>query len=295
MDKRSRPWGRVLLIAVLVVIGLVVVFSSYTVIPPGHRGVVVMLGRVEQTTLGEGFHLIIPPIVRQVVQVDVRTKKLEVYAEAASSDLQLINVTGVLNYHPDPQKVNKLYQEVGLDYENIIVVPALQEAIKAATAQFRIDRILMEREVLKNIIQENLGERLAANDLIVDQLSLANIEFSEEFNKAIERKQVAEQAALQKQYELQAAQKEVEITLARAEGERKAAVIAAQGRAESRRVEAEAEAAALQLIANQLRGNPDLIKYEWATRLAPTVKTVLLPAGQEIILGADTLVAPSGE
>ncbi|MBC7316262.1 MAG: hypothetical protein H5T70_07575, partial [Chloroflexi bacterium] len=152
-----------------------------------------------------------------------------------------------------------------------------------------------EREVLKRIIQENLSERLALNDLIVDQLSLANIEFSEEFNKAIERKQVAEQAALQKQYELQAAQKEVEISLARAEGERKAAVIAALGRAEARRVEAEAEAAALQLIANQLRGNPDLIKYEWAVRLAPTVKTVLLPSGQGIILGADALVAPTGE
>jgi len=295
MEKRSRPTLRIFGIALLVVLCLVIIFSSYTIIPPGHRGVVVMLGRVEQTTLGEGFHLIIPPLVRQVVQVDVRTKKLEVFAEAASSDLQLINVTGVLNYHLDPQSVNRLYQEVGLDFENIIIVPALQEAIKAATAQFRIERILVERDVLKGIIQENLTRRLAVNNIVVDQLSLSNIEFSDEFNKAIERKQVAEQAALQKQYELQAAQKEVEITLALAEGEKKAAIIAAEGRAESRRVEAEAEATALRLIAEQLRGNPDLVKYEWATRIAPTVKTVLLPTGQDIILGADTLVGPGGE
>lgn len=295
MEKRSRPTLRIFGIALLVVLCLVIIFSSYTIIPPGHRGVVVMLGRVEQTTLGEGFHLIIPPLVRQVVQVDVRTKKLEVFAEAASSDLQLINVTGVLNYHLDPQSVNRLYQEVGLDFENIIIVPALQEAIKAATAQFRIERILVERDVLKGIIQENLTRRLAVNNIVVDQLSLSNIEFSDEFNKAIERKQVAEQAALQKQYELQAAQKEVEITLALAEGEKKAAIIAAEGRAESRRVEADAEAAALRLIAEQLRGNPDLVKYEWATRIAPTVKTVLLPTGQDVILGADTLVGPGGE
>lgn len=295
MEKRSRPTLRIFGIALLVVLCLVIIFSSYTIIPPGHRGVVVMLGRVEQTTLGEGFHLIIPPLVRQVVQVDVRTKKLEVFAEAASSDLQLINVTGVLNYHLDPQSVNRLYQEVGLDFENIIIVPALQEAIKAATAQFRIERILVERDVLKGIIQENLTRRLAVNNIVVDQLSLSNIEFSDEFNKAIERKQVAEQAALQKQYELQAAQKEVEITLALAEGEKKAAIIAAEGRAESRRVEAEAEATALRLIAEQLRGNPDLVKYEWATRIAPTVKTVLLPTGQDVILGADTLVGPGGE
>lgn len=295
MEKRSRPTLRIFGIALLLLLGLIVVFSSYTIIPPGHRGVVVMLGRVEQTTLGEGFHLIIPPLVRQVVQVDVRTKKLEVFAEAASSDLQLINVTGVLNYHLDPQNVNRLYQEVGLDFESIIIVPALQEAIKAATAQFRIERILVERDVLKGIIQDNLTRRLATNNIVVDQLSLSNIEFSDEFNKAIERKQVAEQAALQKQYELQAAQKEVEITLALAEGEKKAAIIAAEGRAESRRVEAEAEAAALRLIAEQLRGNPDLVKYEWATRIAPTVKTVLLPTGQNVILGADTLLGPGGE
>jgi regulator of protease activity HflC (stomatin/prohibitin superfamily) len=295
MEKRTVSTVRIMGLAVIVVVVLVIIFSSYTIITPGHRGVVVMLGRVEQTVLGEGFHLIVPPIVRQAVPVDVRTKKLEVFAEAASSDLQLINVTGVLNYHLNPQSVNKLYQEVGLDYESIIIVPALQEAIKAATAQFRIERILVEREVLKNVIQENLTRRLAVNDIVVVQLSLSNIEFSEEFNRAIERKQVAEQAALQKQYELQAAQKEVEITLALAEGEKKAAIIAAEGRAESRRVEALAEAAALELIAAQLRGNPDLVKYEWATRLSPSIRTVLLPAGQDIILSADTLVGPGGE
>lgn len=293
MQKRTGVPLRTLGLVLLVIVAVVVVFSSYSIVSPGHRGVVIMLGRVERTTLGEGFHLIVPPIVRQVVQVDVRTKKLEALAEAASSDLQSINVTAVLNYHLDPQMVSKLYQEVGLDYEGIIIVPALQEAIKAATAQFRIDRILVERDVLKGVIQENLARRLATNDIVVDQLSLANVEFSEEFNKAIERKQVAEQSALQKQYELQAAQKEVEITLATAEGARKAAVIAAQGRAEARRVEAEAEAAALQLIAAQLAGNTDLIAYQWAVRLSPSVSTVLLPSNQSIILGADTLVTPA--
>jgi len=127
------------------------------------------------------------------------------------------------------------------------------------------------------------------NNIIVDQVSLANVEFSQEFNLAIERKQVAEQAALQKQYELQAAQKDVEITLARADGERQAAIIAAEGRAQSRRVEAEAEAAALQLIAAQLRNNPDLVRYEFATRLSPGVNTVLLPADADFILGSDVL------
>ena len=278
--------------ALLAVIALVIIFSSYTIVGPGHRGVVVMMGRVEQTTLGEGFHLVVPPVLRQVVEVDVRTKKLEVDAEAASSDLQLIQVKGVLNYHLNPQDVSSLYREVGLDFENIIIAPAMQEAIKAATARFRVERILVERAVIKEDIQALLAERLAENNIVVDQFSLANVEFSSEFNAAIERKQVAEQSALQKQYELQAAQKDVEITLARAEGEKMAAVIAAEGRAEARKVEAEAEANALRLIAGQLRGNPDLIKYEWATRLSPTITTVLLPSDQDLILSADSLVTP---
>jgi len=294
MRKRPSLALRLIGLAVLAIIVLVVIFSSYTIISPGHRGVVVMLGRVEQTVLSEGFHLILPPVVRQVVQVDIRTKKLEVEAEAASSDLQVIMVTGVLNYHVDPQNVNKLYQQVGLDYESIIIQPAMQEAIKAATARFRVERILMERAIIKDLIADTLTERLAQNYIIVDQFSLANVAFSEEFNKAIERKQVAEQAALQKQYELQAAQKDVEIALARAEGEKKAAVIAAEGRAEARKVEAAAEAEALRLIAEQLRGNPDLIKYQWASKLAPTITTVLLPSDQDIILDAGALLPGQG-
>jgi prohibitin 2 len=280
---------RMLGFVLLAIIVLVVVFSSYTIIDPGHRGVVIMLGKVERSVLGEGFHLILPPMVRQVVQVDVRTKKLEVVTEAASSDLQAIQVDVVLNYHVDPRAVNDLYQEVGTDYENIIIGPALQESIKAATARFKIDAILNQREALKKIIQDNLTARLSVNDIVVDQVSLANVEFSAEFNLAIERKQVAEQSALQKQYELQSAQKDVEITLARADGERQAAIIAAQGRAQSRQIEAEAEAKALELIAAQLRNNPDLVRYEFATRLAPGVNTVLLPADSNFILGSEIL------
>lgn len=290
MQKKSGATLRLFGVVVLAIIALIVVFSSYTIVSPGHRGVVVMLGRVEQNVLGEGFHLVIPPIVRQVIQIDVRTKKLEVNTEAASADLQAIQVTGVLNYHIDPMNAGKLYQQVGLEYENIIIVPALQEAIKAATAQFRVERILIERAVLKERIQEDLKERLGKTHIIVDQFSMANVEFSEEFNKAIEQKQVAEQTALKKQYELQAAQKEVEIALARAEGERKAAVIAAQGRAEARKLEAEAEAEALRLIAEQLRGNPELIKYQWAINLSPNVSAVLLPADQSIIMDAQGLI-----
>lgn len=290
MQKKSGPTLRIVGIAILAIVALVIIFSSYTIIQPGHRGVVIMLGKVEKTVLGEGFHLILPPVARQVIQVDVRTKKLEVITEAASQDLQVMQVTGVLNYHLDPVNTGKLYQEVGLGYEGVIIIPAMQEAIKAATAQFRIERVLIERALLKENIQENLTQRLAKNQIIVDQFSLANVEFSEEFNKAIERKQVAEQAALQKQYELQAAEKDVEITLARAGGEKKAAIIAAEGRAEARKLEAKAESEALRLIADQLRGNPDLIRYEWASNLSPSISTVLLPSDQSIILDSKSLV-----
>ena len=281
---------RLIGIAVIAAIALIIIFSSYTIVGPGHRGIVVMLGRVEGTTLAEGFHLIVPPVARQVVQIDVRTRKIEQEAEAASSDLQVMQVTGVLNYHLDPEQANKLYKEVGLDYESVIIVPAMQEAIKSATSQLPVERILAERPTIRDLIQEDLTQRLARYYVVVDQFSLANVAFSEEFNKAIERKQVAEQEALQKQYELQAAQKEVEISLARAEGEKKAAIIAAEGRAEARRLEAQVEAEALGLIAEQLRGNPELIEYEWARNLSPNVTTVLLPSDQSLLVDTSSLI-----
>ncbi len=104
---------------------------------------------------------------------------------------------------------------------------------------------------------------------------------------------MAEQSALQKQYELQSAQKDVEISLARAEGDKKAAIIAAEGRAEARRVEAEAEAEALRLIGQELAGHPDLISYQWAINLAPNVSTILLPSDQGLILDSSVIQTPA--
>ncbi|NLV75245.1 MAG: prohibitin family protein [Chloroflexi bacterium] len=283
-------FGRWIIIGIVVVVLLVIVLTSYAIVQPGHRGVVVNLGRTEDTVLNEGFHLVVPPMVRRVVPMDVRVKMLSSSAEAASSDLQVMTVVGVLNYHLDPEKVNVLYQSVGLNYEQIIIAPAMAEAIKAATAKYKVEDILRKRTELRELIRQTLEERLADNYIVVDDFSLADVTFSAEFDAAIERKQVAEQEALQKQYELQAAQKDVEIAVARADGERQAAIKRAEGRAESRRIEAEAEAAALALIAQQLRNNPDLIRYEWAVRLSPTISTVLLPSGQDIMLNTEGIV-----
>lgn len=278
-------------IVLLIIVAVLIVLSSYTIIGPGQRGVVVFLGNVETANpLGEGFHLVIPPVARQVVPVDVRTRKLELTVDAASRDMQQMTVTGVLNYHLNPQEVGLLYQHVGLDYENIIVVPALHEAIKAATAVYRVEDVLSQRAILKQSIQDALTQRLAETYITVDEFSFANVQFSDEYNQAIERKQVAEQAARQKDYELQAAQKDIEIAVARAEADKEAAIKAAEGRAQARQIEAEAEAAALALIAAQLRNNPALIQYQWASNLAPGVSTVLLPSDQGIILDASSLV-----
>ncbi len=278
-------------IVLLIIVAVLIVLSSYTIIGPGQRGVVVFLGNVETANpLGEGFHLVIPPVARQVVPVDVRTRKLELTVDAASRDMQQMTVTGVLNYHLNPQEVGLLYQHVGLDYENIIVVPALHEAIKAATAVYRVEDVLSQRAILKQSIQDALAQRLAETYITVDEFSFANVQFSDEYNQAIERKQVAEQAARQKDYELQAAQKDIEIAVARAEADKEAAIKAAEGRAQARQIEAEAEAAALALIAAQLRNNPALIQYQWASNLAPGVSTVLLPSDQGIILDASSLV-----
>jgi regulator of protease activity HflC (stomatin/prohibitin superfamily) len=166
----------------------------------------------------------------------------------------------------------------------------MQEAIKAATAQFRVEQIIAQRAALRDLIKQTLAEQLDDRYIVVDQFALANVDFSEEFDSAIERKQIAEQTALQKQYELQAAERDVEITLTRADGDRQAAIIAAEGRAESRKLEAQAEAEALRLIAEQLRGNPDLIQYQWANNLSPSVSTILLPSDQDIIIDSGALL-----
>lgn len=193
--------------------------SPWVIIPAGHRGVVLQLGAVSGI-VGEGFHFRIP-VVQKFELFNVQVQKAETDAAAASKDLQTISSKIALNYHVDPETVARVFQEIGTAYETKVIDPAVQEAVKAITAKYTAEELITKRQKVALEIQDLLTSRLRKSDILVDAFSIVNFEFSNEFNRAIESKQTAEQLALKAQRELQRIKIEAEqkVTQAKAEAE----------------------------------------------------------------------------
>lgn len=214
--------------------------SSFGTIGAGERGVLLQFGAVQDKILDEGLYFKIP-FVQKVKKMDVKIQKDEVTASAASKDLQVVSFTIALNYHIDPNLVNKLWQEIGEDYNVRIIAPSIQEAVKAVTAKFTAEELIIKREIVKEATKINLLERLQIRGIIVDEFNIISFEFSRAFNDAIEAKVTAEQLKLKAVRDLE-----------RIKIEKEQMIASAQGKAEAIRIEA-----------NALKINPQVVELRW--------------------------------
>ena len=213
---------------VAAVLFLVWVFSPFVIVGAGERGVVFnQFHGVDQKILGEGFSFILP-VIERVVKMDVRIRKSDTRATAASKDLQTVGTEIVLNFHLFPDKVNKIYQDIGLEYEKRIIDPAVAEIVKAVCAEFTAEELITKRQIVKEEIKTSLHKRLMTSFISMDELNITDFQFSKGFNEAIESKQTAEQLALKAQRDLE----RVKI-----EGQQK--VVQAKAEAESQRIQKE--------------------------------------------------------
>lgn len=200
-----------------------VLFRPFAIVNAGQRGVVMHFGKVQDTVFDEGIHPIMP-IVTSVKRLSVRVQKNTFNVDAASKDLQKVTTELTINWHIDPVKVNKVFQQIG-DEEQIangIITPAISEVLKAATANKTAEEIITKRTALKEEIDNKLKTRLAAYGVLVNDVSLVDFAFSPEFSRAIEAKQIAEQEAKQAEFIALKASKEAIADVNRAKGQAEA-------------------------------------------------------------------------
>ena len=212
--------SKVVRIAIVVVVLLLLV-NSFKTIGAGERGVVFsQFGGVQDTVLGEGLRFKFP-FIQDIIPIDVKIQKSQTAVAASSKDLQMVSSTIAVNYHVAPAAANKVYQDVGLSYKERIIDPAVQESMKAATAQFTAEELITKRGEVSVQIKDMLSERLLTHSIIVDEFNIVDFSFSAVFNEAIEMKQTAEQSALKAERDLERVKIEAEqqITTARAEAE----------------------------------------------------------------------------
>lgn len=228
-EEKGLIFGAIGVFAVItLIVGAVIAVMSVETVGAGERGVLLSRGAVQDEVKQPGWHFVVP-FVSNIVAMDVQTQKVEVTADSASKDLQSVNATVALNYHVEPSQVNLLYRDIGKDYDERVIQPAIQESVKAATAQFTAEELITKRPEVGTVIRETLVERLVDNYIVVEDFSIVNFSFSAEFNKAIEAKQTAEQEA-----------KKAENDLRRIEVEAKQTIEKARAEAESIRIQGEA-------------------------------------------------------
>ncbi|HEV2617376.1 MAG TPA: prohibitin family protein [Candidatus Acidoferrales bacterium] len=204
---------------VLAVIALLCLMSFVTV-DAGSRGVVLRFGATTGRVLTPGLHFIIPFFETvQPISVQVQIEKLD--SQASSHDLQEVHTQVTLAYWQDPCCVSDIWSELNNDAVARVVVPAIQEAVKANTAHFDAEQLIANRPVVRDGIEGYVRQRLAAHHINVDAVSITDFSFSSQFNTAIEAKVTAAQNALKAENDLKRIQVEAEqkVTQAKAEAE----------------------------------------------------------------------------
>lgn len=227
-NKKKFNWKKIVIPAAAALAAVIIAANSFTIVGAGHTGVVVTLGKVNENVLQEGIHAKVP-FVQDVVKIDNRIQKLEVNTEAFSKDLQSVNTVLAINYRVDTAKSYSIYKNIGADYENVLVVPAVNEVLKAITATYTAEQSVTNRALISEGLIEGLNNKLNNIGLYVTDVNIINFDFSDAFITAIEEKQVAQQQLLKAETEKQTA-------ITNAEAQAEAVKIKAQGDAEANKL-----------------------------------------------------------
>jgi len=210
-------------------IGFVVLFflsQCFIVINPGERGVSVTLGNVDRAYRNEGVNFKLP-FLENVRVYSVKQVTSGGESDAFSSDLQNMKINFTITYRIQEKQLVKLITGYEGDPFDKLLSPRLQSALKEVAATFRAEDFVKNRNAVQKDIRTRLDQNLESL-IIVDNVSITNIDLSDELEKAIEQKQIMEQQALAKRYELEKAKREAEITVVNANAEAQAVNIKGQ-------------------------------------------------------------------
>ena len=252
VDIGKKKTGKIIGIVAAAVAAIIIVAASISIVPAGCTGVVTTFGKVSDGGLGEGLHFKIP-FAQQVTTISNKIQVYEADADSVSKDMQSINSKIAVNYRILSNKSSAVFKNIGENYQNVLLMPTVQESMKAVCAKYTAEQLITSRASVGDEIKTELDKRLEDYGIYIEKFNIVNFKFSDEFNAAIEAKQVAEQNLIKTKTEQEQA-----IVVANAEAQKK--VIAAEADAKSIKTKADAQAEANKVISDSL--NPNLINYQ---------------------------------
>ncbi|XP_024978801.1 prohibitin-3, mitochondrial-like isoform X2 [Cynara cardunculus var. scolymus] len=183
-------------------------------------------------TVGEGTHFLIPWLQQPYI-FDIRTKPHTFSSISGTKDLQMVNLTLRVLSRPQVNKLPSIFKTLGLEYDEKVLPSIGNEVLKAVVAQFNADQLLTERPHVSALVRDSLIRRAKDFNIVLDDVAITHLSYGAEFSKAVEQKQVAQQEAERSKF-----------VVAKAEQERRAAIIRAEGESESAKLISDATAAA---------------------------------------------------
>jgi len=178
-----------ILMGVGIIILLILFANSWFAIGPGSIGVKynVLTGNTEIYTSGFYFKL---PVINKITRFDGKVQKVTYDEEAFSKDMQQIKFKVSLNYHLDTKNVNKVFAQIGKDYESVIISPAVLNELKTSAAKYNIENVVENRDIIKKTVEDSLVIILSSSNIKVDAINIENIKFDPKFQRAVEDRQI---------------------------------------------------------------------------------------------------------
>jgi regulator of protease activity HflC (stomatin/prohibitin superfamily) len=265
--KMTKNIGKSILIGLFVIFILIFMFKIYIIVEPGERAVIFnkATGNL-RVTPKEGFWFLVPLIEEPTVyDIKARTYTMSIAPlegemkgddslQALTSDGQNVFLDISVRYHPDVENLVNLHRRIGVDFVNKVLRPQVRGIVRMLVSGYPVlDVYSGKRMLIQSEIEKNLRDSFKKNFIICDEVLLRNVQFSKDFQQAIENKVIAQQQAQAMKYVLE-----------KQEMEKKRKII-----------EAEGESEALRLKGKALADNPALIQYEYIKLLSPNIQAII--------------------